>query len=270
MSIGKQLFDALEASEVDGYAVVASVWHQDFSITLETPGAWQRSLASRIPLDFPQVSVLIQYLHPVTSQSNGPNNVPAAPSLNQPNISHLTNLCEALFIWGHSMGIIRNLHDHVFLGLATHDLLQDLYKRQGLFKDNNTHISQHAIVSKAHAVHVNQRERSGSEIYVSFILSGEILMQIISVIDGTYNTNTTAAEYDQFVKKPEICAWLSCVLTLHAQPNTLDDIQHPTLKTGRKPKMVEPSIKKTRHIKAEPSIFQPVGMSSMYSCLSNL
>ncbi|PBK83758.1 PIN domain-like protein, partial [Armillaria gallica] len=125
-SIGKQLFDALEASEVDSYAAVASAWRQDFSMTLETQGAWQRSLASRIPLDFPQVSVLIQYLHPVTSQSNGPNNVPAAPSLNQPNISHLANLCEELFVWGHSMGIIRNFRDHVFPGLATRDLLQDL------------------------------------------------------------------------------------------------------------------------------------------------
>lgn len=239
-------------------------------MTLETQGARQRSLASRIPLDFPQVSVLIQYLHPVTSQSNGPNNVPAAPSLNQPNISHLANLCEELFVWGHSMGIIRNFRDHVFPGLATRDLLQDLYKRRGLFKDDDTHISQHAIVSKAHAVRANQRERSGSEIYVSFILPGEILTQITSAIDGTYDTDTTAAEYDQFVKKPEIRAWLSRVLTLHARPNTLDDIQHPTLKTGRKRKMVEPSIKKTRRIKAEPSVSQPVGMSSMYSCLSNL
>ncbi|PBK94780.1 hypothetical protein ARMGADRAFT_1029141 [Armillaria gallica] len=39
-SIGKQLFDALEASEVNGYAAVASAWHQDFSMTLETQRAW--------------------------------------------------------------------------------------------------------------------------------------------------------------------------------------------------------------------------------------
>ncbi len=128
MSIGKQLFDALEASEIDGYAVVVSVWCQDFSMTLETQGVWQHSLALHIPLDFPQVSVFIQYLHPVILQSNGLNNVPAAPSLNQPNISHLANLCEELFIWGHLMGIIRNFRDHVFPGLATRDLLQDLYK----------------------------------------------------------------------------------------------------------------------------------------------
>ncbi|PBK88150.1 hypothetical protein ARMGADRAFT_1034119 [Armillaria gallica] len=171
--------------------------HQDFSMTLETQGAWQHSLASCIPLDFPQVSVLIQYLHPVTSQLNGPNNVPAAPLLNQPNISHLSDLC--------------------------------------------------------------------SEIYVSFILPGEILTQITSAIDGTYNTNTTAAEYDQFVKKPEIHAWLSRVLTLHAWPNTLDDIQHPTLNTGRNHKMVKPSIKKMRHIEAEPSISQPPQLLPIYA-----
>ncbi|KAK0235249.1 hypothetical protein EDD85DRAFT_730166, partial [Armillaria nabsnona] len=129
LSIGKQLFDALEASEVNGYATVVSAWHQDFFMALETqraghPHSWQHLLASRIPLDFPKVSVLIQYLHPVTSQLNRPNNMPAAPSLSQPNISHLPNLCEELFIWGHSMGIICNFRDHVFPGLATRDLLQ--------------------------------------------------------------------------------------------------------------------------------------------------
>ncbi|SJL11645.1 uncharacterized protein ARMOST_15051 [Armillaria ostoyae] len=261
-SIGKQLFDALEAFEVDGYAAVASAWRQDLSMTLETQGSRQRSLASRIPLDFPKVSVLIQYLHPVTSQSNGPNNVPAAPSLSQPNISHLAKLCEELFVWGHSMGIIRNFRDHVFPGLATRDLLQDLCKRRGLFKDDDAHISQHAIVSKARAVRANQLERSRSEIYVSFVLPGEILTQITSAIDGTYNTDTTTAEYDQFVKKPEVRAWLSRILTLHARPNTLDDIQHPTLKTGEKRKMVKPSIEKTRLIEAEPSVSQPVASTS--------
>ncbi|KAK0457551.1 PIN domain-like protein [Desarmillaria tabescens] len=162
-SVGERLFDALEASEVDDYAAVASAWHRDLCTALEKQGAGrlhsrQCSLASRIPLDFPKVSVLIQYIHPVTSQSNGVGNLPAAPSLRQPDISQLAKLCEELFVWGHSMGIIRNFRDHVFPGLATHDLLQDLCKQQGLLKDDDTHISQHAIVSKVRAVRANQCE----------------------------------------------------------------------------------------------------------------
>ncbi|KAK0437442.1 uncharacterized protein EV420DRAFT_1651993 [Desarmillaria tabescens] len=98
-------------SQIDDYAAVASAWRRDLCTALEKQGAGhlhsrQRSLASRIPLDFPKVLVLIQYIHPVTSQSNGVGNLPAAPSLRQPDISQLAKLCEELFVWGHSMGII--------------------------------------------------------------------------------------------------------------------------------------------------------------------
>ncbi|PBK68330.1 PIN domain-like protein, partial [Armillaria solidipes] len=129
-SVGKQLFEALEASKVDEYAAVASAWRQDLCATLEKQGAGRlhsrhRSLASRIPLDFPKASVLIQYIHPVTSESNGTHNLPTAPSLRRPDIPYLAKLCEELFIWGHSMGIIHNFRDHLFPGLATRELLQD-------------------------------------------------------------------------------------------------------------------------------------------------
>lgn len=126
--IGKQLFDALEISEVDDYPAVTSVWHQDLCTMLEAKGAGRlssrhRSLASRIPSDFPKVSVLIQYLHPVTS---GLENLPTAPLLAQPDLPRLAKICEELFIWGNSIGIVKNFSHHIFPGLATCELLQDL------------------------------------------------------------------------------------------------------------------------------------------------
>ncbi len=267
-SVGEQLFDALEAAEVDEYAAVASAWHQDLCTMLEKQGAGRlhsrrRSLASRIPLDFPKVPVLIQYIHPVTSQSNGPDNLPAAPSMRQPDIPYLAKLCEELFIWRHSMGIIRSFRDHVFPGLATRELLQDLCMRRGLLQANNTHLSQHSIVSKACAVRANQREQSHLEIFVSLVIPSEVLTQITSAINGTHDTDTTLDQFDQFVKKPEIRVWLSRILALHARPNILDNMQYQTLEAGKKRKTVEPHIKKMRLIEAEPSPTQPVGMSSI-------
>ncbi|SJL15884.1 uncharacterized protein ARMOST_19392 [Armillaria ostoyae] len=262
-SVGKQLFKALEASEVDEYAAVASAWHQDLCTTLEKQGAGHlhsrhHSLASRIPLDFPKASVLIQYIHLVTSESNGTHNLPTAPSLRQPDIPYLAKLCEELFIWGHSMGIIHNFHDHLFPGLATWELLQDLCKWQGLLQASDTDLSQHPVVSKVCAICANQHERSHSEIFVSLIVPSEVLTQITSAIDGTYNTNTTLDQFDQFVKKPEIHVWLSRILAIHARPNILDETQHQTPKAGKKRKTVEPHIKKMRLIEAEPSLTQPV------------
>ncbi|PBK86783.1 PIN domain-like protein, partial [Armillaria gallica] len=145
-SVREQLFDALEAAEVDEYAAVASAWRQNLCAMLEKQGAGrlhsqQCSLASCILLDFPKVPVLIQYIHPVTSQSNGADNLPAAPSMHQPDIPYLAKPCEELFIWGHLMGIIRSFHDHVFPGLATCELLQDLCMQQGLLQANDTHLS---------------------------------------------------------------------------------------------------------------------------------
>ncbi|KAK0188365.1 hypothetical protein F5146DRAFT_1002456 [Armillaria mellea] len=132
--IGKQLFDALEVSKVDNYPAITSAWHQGLCMMLEGKGASRLSsrhhlLSSCIPSDFPKASVLIQYLHPVTSGLGG---LPAAPSLGQPDLPRLAKTCEELFVWGHLMGIIKNFSYHVFPGLATHELLQDLYKQCGL------------------------------------------------------------------------------------------------------------------------------------------
>ncbi len=118
--IGKQLFDALEISEVDDYPAVTSVWHQDLCTMLEAKGAGllsshHCSLASRIPSDFPKVLVLTQYLHPVTL---GLENLPTAPLLAQPDLPRLAKICEELFILGNSIGIVKNFSHHIFPGLA--------------------------------------------------------------------------------------------------------------------------------------------------------
>ncbi|KAK0440483.1 uncharacterized protein EV420DRAFT_1485946 [Desarmillaria tabescens] len=242
VSIGEQLFDAFKASGIDNYAAVASMWCQDLCTMLEKQGAGHlhsqhHSLASHIPLDFPKVSVLLQYIHPVMSQSNGLENLPAAPSLCQPNIPLLAKLCEELFVWGHSAGIIQNFSNHVFPGLATRELLQDLYKRWGLMHADDTSISQHTMISKA------------------------ILTQITSAINGIYDTDITSKKLDQFAKKREVHIWLSCVLALHARPNILD---HQMLKTGGKHKALKPHIEQVRchNIELEPSLVQPVASTS--------
>ncbi|SJL02376.1 uncharacterized protein ARMOST_05703 [Armillaria ostoyae] len=224
--IGKQLFDVLEVSEVDDYPAIASVWHQDLCMMLEAKGAGRlssrhRSLASRIPSDFPKASVLVQYLHPVTS---GLGNLPAAPSLGQPDLPRLAKLCEELFIWGHPMGIIKNFSHHIFSGLATRELLQDLCERRGLIQPNNSHLSAHAVISGICTVRENQRERSKSEIFMSLVIPHEILTEITSVLNVTYENDINRKALNQFMEKREVRVWLSRILALHARPNILDNM----------------------------------------------
>ncbi|KAK0217977.1 PIN domain-like protein, partial [Armillaria fumosa] len=122
--IGECLFEALEASPVRDYPVIASKWCHDLCIMLASQGVGHhRALALHIPLDFLNVSVLTQYVQSLTS-SNDTLTLPVAPSLCPPDILKLAQLCEKLFIWGHSMGIVKNFCDHVFPGLAIRELLQ--------------------------------------------------------------------------------------------------------------------------------------------------
>ncbi len=209
---------------------------------LEAKGAGRlssrhRSLASRIPSDFPKASVLVQYLHPVMSELG---NLPAAPSLGQPDLPRLAKLCEELFIWGHPMGIIKNFSHHVFPGLATRELLQDLCERRGLIQSNNSHLSPHAVISKVCAVRANQRERSESEIFMSLVIPHTILTQITSVLDLMYENDINRKALNQFMENREVRVWLSHILALHAQPNILDNVDQTRKPAKRRKSMKQP------------------------------
>ncbi|KAK0188740.1 PIN domain-like protein [Armillaria mellea] len=222
--IGKQLFDALEVSKVDNYPAVASAWHQGLCMMLEGEGAGHLSsrhhlLSSRIPSNFPKASVLIQYLHPVMSGLDG---LPAAPSLGQPDLPRLAKTCEELFVWGHLMGIVKNFSYHVFPGLATRELLQDLYKRRGL----NSQLSIPTVISKVCAIRANQHERAESEIFVSLIIPCATVMDITSVLDHEFHV------------------WFSCILALHARPNILGDTDQIQIrKSAKRHKSTKPHLK---------------------------
>ncbi len=220
---GKNLFEAIETSSAEEYPAIAATWRQELCNLLHSKGAGRlsshhRALASRVPLEFPKVSVLVQYIQPLTSHSN----LPASPSAAPPDISMLAALCQELFIWGHSMGIIQNFSHHVFPGLAIRELFQDLCKRRGLIKDHDNHLSPHSVIAGVRSVRANQHERSKSEVYVTLVIPDAVLARITSAIDGRYDTETTKASYDKWSKKNEAPAWLSRALLLHAQPNVLD------------------------------------------------
>ncbi|KAK0215562.1 hypothetical protein IW262DRAFT_1277857, partial [Armillaria fumosa] len=251
--IGKHLFNALEASEIGHYHHVASMWRQDLCTMLDAKGVGRlyshhRSLASRIPSDFPKVSVLIQYLHPMTSTLE---NLPAPPSLGQPDLPRLSKLCEELFVWGHPMGIIKNFSHHIFPGLVIRELLQDLSKRRGLEQPHNSV----AVISKVCTVRANQREQSGSEVFVSLVVPHAVLTKITSVLHSTHENDIQRKALTQFMKKHEVRTWLSQILALHAQPNILDN-RDQTHKPSKQCKSMKP----------------PIGMSIIYcqvSCLTS-
>ncbi|KAK0187068.1 PIN domain-like protein [Armillaria mellea] len=234
MGIGEYLFEALETSLVKDYPAIASKWCHDLCVMLESQGVGHHhALASRIPLDFPKVSVVVQYIQPLTS-SNGMLTLPAAPSPCPPDIPKLARLCEKLFVWGHSMGIIKKFSDHIFPGLVIRELLQDLCKRRGTMLGSDVILSPYTVIDKVCSIHMNQRERSASEIFVSLTIPHTIITQISSSIDGKYDTDITQNSLDQWLQKHQVRMWLSHVLALHAWPTILDNKEHLISKTARK------------------------------------
>ncbi|KAK0472840.1 PIN domain-like protein [Armillaria novae-zelandiae] len=184
--IGKQLFDALEVSEIGHYHQAASMWHWDLCTMLDTKGVGQlyshhHSLASCIPSDFPKVSVLIQYLHPMTSTLE---NLPSPPLLE-------------LFVWGHPMGIIENFSHHIFPGLVIRELLQDLSKQCGLEQPHNsvTVISKVCtITSVLHSMHENDTQRKA---LTQFMKKHEVrtwLSQYMKLPIASSSTSTIASQ----------------------------------------------------------------------------
>lgn len=191
------------------------------------------ALASNIPLDFPKVSVLVQYVQPLIS-ANGLLVLPATPSPCPPDIPRLAQLCENLFIWGHSMGIVKHFCEHIFPGLAIQELLQDLCKRQGVMLESDMSLSPYTIISNVCSICANQRDRSDSEIFVSLTIPHAIITQISSSIDGKYDTDITRNLLDQWLQKRNVRTWLSCVLALHAWPTILDKEEHLISKAAKK------------------------------------
>ncbi|KAK0475937.1 PIN domain-like protein [Armillaria novae-zelandiae] len=209
--IGKKLFNALEVSEIGHYHHMASMWCQDLCTMLDTKGVGQLyshhcSLASCIPSDFPKVSVLIQYLHPVRLTLE---NLPAPPLLGQPDLSRLLKLYEELFNFSH----------YIFPGLVICELLQDLSKRCGLEQPHNSV----TVISKVCTVCANQCKQSDSEVFMSLVVPHAILTKITLVLHSMHENDTQKKALTQFMKNHKVCTWLSWVLALHAQTNLLDN-----------------------------------------------
>ncbi|KAK0495438.1 PIN domain-like protein [Armillaria luteobubalina] len=237
--ISNQLFDVLAASRPQDFSDIAVTWRRKLCTMLENQDSnsrcfHHRSLVFHILPDFPNHLVLTQYVHPLTSQSNGGINLPAPLLPHQPDLPGLAQLCEELFIWGNSMGIIQNFCNHVFPGLAIWELLQDLCERRGL---SQTNLSSHALISTVCPVRANQRKRAQSEAFVSLLIPSAIVFQITSAINGRNDNDITKNKLDNFMKKRNIRAWLSRVLMLHARPNILDCASHQILKTVRRRKI---------------------------------
>jgi len=69
-------------------------------------GTKRPALAHNLPLDFPKVTILRLYTHPVTSWSgNGHGPDTTSWTLRQPNLAQLAVRCEKSFSWG-SIGTI--------------------------------------------------------------------------------------------------------------------------------------------------------------------
>ncbi|KAK0487044.1 PIN domain-like protein [Armillaria luteobubalina] len=223
--IGKQLADALKNCTTDDFRRVTLAWRRDLCDVLEKGvdplNSRHRSLVSHIPLDFPNATVVSQYLRPLMSQSKGGRRMPVTPLPSLPDIPKLAKLCGELFTWGDSQDIINKFGDHVFPGLAVRELLRAWYKRRGVEPHIERTFTPQAIINQACSLRSNQQRRSSSELYVSLTITPQIIHQITSSVAGSYNVVTPEPTVNQWTVR----AWLPRVLTLHALPNFLDNSQ---------------------------------------------
>ncbi|KAK0492214.1 hypothetical protein EDD18DRAFT_1108972 [Armillaria luteobubalina] len=231
--IGKQLADALKNCTTDDFRRVTLAWRRDLCDVLEKGvdplNSRHRSLVSHIPLDFPNATVVSQYLRPLTSQSKGGRRMPVMPLPSLPDIPKLAKLCGELFTWGDSQDIINKFGDHVFPGLAVRELLRAWYKRRGVEPHIERTFTPQAIINQACSLRSNQQWRSSSELYVSLTITPQIIHQITSSVAGSYNVVTPEPTVNQWTVR----AWLPRVLTLHALPNFLDNSQLQKRKTRK-------------------------------------
>ncbi|KAK0194663.1 hypothetical protein F5146DRAFT_926960, partial [Armillaria mellea] len=190
-------------------------------------------LVSHIPSNFPNATVVLQYFRPLTSQSKGECRMPLTLLPSLPDIPKLAKLCKELFSWGNCQDIIRKFGDHVFPGLAVRELLLAWYKRRRVEPNIERTFTPQAIVNHACSLCSNQQQCSSSELYVSLTITPKIFHQITSSVAGSYNAAMPEPVSNEWTAKAEIRVWLPCVLTLHALPNFLDNLQ-PQKKEGSK------------------------------------
>ena len=78
-------------------------------------GTKRPALARNLPLDFPRVSILWLYTHPLTSWSgNGHGPDTTSWTLRQPNLAQLAVRCEKSFSWGSIGTIIDRFRENVW------------------------------------------------------------------------------------------------------------------------------------------------------------
>jgi Holliday junction resolvase YEN1 len=110
---GDSLYEAARTLDREDLVDYLVVWRQELREELRTNsqghnGRKQGALAKSITEDFPDIDILLSYVHPITSESMGreSNNTKLTWS-KEPNLAKLAETCEFYFEWGYKEAIIK-------------------------------------------------------------------------------------------------------------------------------------------------------------------
>ncbi|KAJ7691889.1 PIN domain-like protein [Mycena rosella] len=122
-SLGRQLIAGLSGKSPTESQLFLESWRDCLRSELRTNASNHvphqcKQLALAIPLDFPDLTVINFYLHPVISEHAAPTDL----GFQSPRLGVLASFAEEHFQWGDSIGILRHFTEQLFGGLVIREL----------------------------------------------------------------------------------------------------------------------------------------------------
>lgn len=217
--IGRNLIHAVRNLPIHEASTFSRGWAEAFKRQLRNSNATllpprYARLADNMPSDFPNITILRLYIHPLTSTTPDPVVRWSCPSL-----SEMARFAEDNFIWGHGPGILKHFMKMVFPGLALRQLIAITLQNDG---HPNPFAALYPLIASRPIISQCRHWSTGSlaELRIAIPLPRQVIDQITSSLCGRYWTAQWDKEAEEWIKNcsDRVLAWVPLVVMEHAYP----------------------------------------------------
>lgn len=161
------------------------------------------TLASHIPPDFPNLTVVNLYLHPLTSDQTLDRL--ASVTWPGPQPSFLASFAENHFVWGTTAGILDHFSTTIFPGMAIQELV-----RGAIVLDGGALIAECPMLGRIVFERKNRTTCFLPEVRVKLIVPRTVIDEILDCIVGKLSTPDTASKTATWMREgyARLRAWL--------------------------------------------------------------
>jgi hypothetical protein len=219
---GQKLVDGISGTPSEEIPVFLAAWRRELASELRTnhSGFLEKChprLAQSMPPDFPDLGLINCYLAPVTSQYHQSKENTILVSQSAPDVVRLARFAEDNFLWGDTIGILKNFSSSIFPGLALYELIQ-----AARAIDLGLQPKPIAMIGEVHGL----RQPSGSnighapEVRASLLVDPVMVNMINNGLAGKLNTVRTAHMVSQWTKNvlPCLRVWLPLAVVSLVSP----------------------------------------------------